>query len=80
MTTLTPAQIAAELHLATETVVAYLKTGRIAGGFQIVPGGVWRVEEDAFRTWLRERSAPVDANRIEPRSERAKAARTRSPR
>lgn len=40
-----------ELHLARSTVVLDLRFGRIPGGFQLVPGGRWLVDEEVYRAW-----------------------------
>jgi hypothetical protein len=78
--TLTAAEVAAELHLSQTTTTDYLRTGRIPGGFQPVPGGRWLVDEATYRAWRAERVAAVDPHRIEPRSARSRAARSRRPR
>ncbi|MGY4642818.1 helix-turn-helix domain-containing protein [Cellulomonas sp. URHB0016] len=75
--TITAQQAADELHLARSTVIDYLRTGRIPGGFQPVEGGRWLVDEDVYRAWRDERRAAVDPHRIEPRSARSKAAQNR---
>lgn len=78
MTTLTAADVAADLHVSRDTVTGYLATGRIPGGFQPVPGGRWLVDSDTYLAWREQRIAAVDPHRIEPRSARSKAAQTRS--
>ena len=69
--------VAAELGLARSTVVLYLRTGEIRGGFQVVPGGKWCIDEELYRQWKAERLAAADPNRIEPRSARSRAAQSR---
>lgn len=76
MATLTPPQIADDLNLSVDTVLAHLKAGLIPG-FQIVPSGPWRIDADAYREWIAAKSAPLDPNRIEPRSARSTAALSR---
>ena len=75
--TLTPAQIADVLQQSRYTTVQQIKAGAIPGGFQVVPGGPWRVLATTFEAWLAERSAPLDPHRIEPRSTRSRAAQSR---
>ena len=77
MPTLTAAQVAEELHLSQYTTTAYLRTGRIPGGYQVVAGGKWLVHEQTFRAWQQERRAAVDPHRIAPRSARSRAAQSR---
>lgn len=77
MSDLTAGQVADELHLSRTTATDYLRTGRIPGGWQPVPGGRWLVDEDVYRAWRAERRASVDPHRIEPRSARSKAAQGR---
>lgn len=77
MTTLTAAQVADELGYATTTVIDYLRTGQIRGGFQVVPNGRWLVKADEYEQWKAERVAAVDPHRIEPRSARSRAAQSR---
>ena len=78
MSTLTPRQVGDDLHLSVDTVVRYLRTGAIGGGFQITtPNGEWRVDEDAYRAWVAAKAAALDPHRIEPRSARSTAALTR---
>lgn len=70
-------QVAADLDLSRGVVVDYLRTGRIPGGFQPIPGGRWLVDQDVYLAWRAERRAAVDPHRIEPRSARSKAAQSR---
>lgn len=77
MTTLTVIEVAAELHLSRSMTTAYLRTGEIAGGYQVVPRGRWLVDEATFRRWQAERRATVDSHRIAPRSARSRAAQSR---
>lgn len=77
MSTLTVADVAAELHLSRSMTTGYLRTGEIAGGYQVVPRGQWLVDEDTFRRWQAERRAAVDPHRIAPRSARSRAAQNR---
>lgn len=76
MSTLTPRYLATDLRLSVDTVLGHLKAGLIPG-FQIVPGGPWRIDEDAYRAWLAAKSAALDPHRIEPRSARSTAALAR---
>lgn len=75
--TLAVPDLATDLHLSSETVTAYLRAGRIPGGFQPVPGGRWLVDAATYEQWKTERIAAVDPHRIEPRSARSRAAQTR---
>lgn len=77
MTNLTARDVALDLHLATATVIDYLRTGQIRGGFQPIPNGRWLVDADEYEQWKAERVAAVDPHRIEPRSARSRAAQSR---
>lgn len=72
MATMTPRELADELHLSVHTIVMYLKAGKIPG-FQVVPGGPWRIDVDTYRAWVTKKSMPLDPNRIAPRSARSQA-------
>ena len=77
MTTLSVADLAADLHLSKAVVTDYLRTGRIPGGFQPVQNGRWLIDATTYQQWKTERIAAVDPHRIEPRSARSRAAQTR---
>jgi len=76
-TDLTARQVAEELHLSQYTTTAYLREGRIPGGYQVVEGGRWLVHEPTFRQWQEDRRAAADPHRIAPRSARSRAAQSR---
>lgn len=77
MSTLSVHDVAADLHLSKVTVTDYLRTGRIPGGFQPVPGGRWLIDTETYQQWKDDRMAAVDPHRIEPRSARSRAAQSR---
>lgn len=77
MSTLTPRDIAADLNVSVYTATEHVRTGAIPGGFQIVTGGAWRIDEPTYRAWVAERVAEADPNRIAARSARSKAAQSR---
>lgn len=79
MTTLTPADIAADLSVSLSTVQKYLTAGQFKGcAFQVVPGGRWHFDADLYATWKAGRAQAVDPNRIEPRTTRSRAALKRT--
>lgn len=77
---LTPRDIAADLHLSVDTVLQHLRAGRIPG-FQLVPNAPWRTDPDTYAEWRRSLGSrravdgpmPEDPNRIEPRTARSRA-------
>lgn len=74
MTTLTPADLAADLQLrgGEEAALRLLRAGTIPG-FKV--GRYWRVDADELADWKRKHAArPADPNRIAPRSSRSQAA------
>ncbi len=75
--TLSVADVATDLHLSKTVVTAYLRAGRIPGGFQPVENGRWLIDTAAYEQWKTERMAAVDPHRIEPRSARSRAAQSR---
>ncbi|WP_432457950.1 hypothetical protein [Cellulomonas iranensis] len=77
MTTFGVDEVAADLGLARSTVILYLRAGEIRGGFQVVPGGKWCIDEGLYRQWKADRVAEFDPHRIEPRSARSRAAQSR---
>ena len=82
---LTPADVAADLHMSVDTVLIHLRAGRIPG-FQLVPRGPWRTDPEAYADWRRslgnrgvvDGPRPEDPDRIEPRSARSEARMKRS--
>lgn len=79
--TMTPDEVAQDLQLSRYTVLQHLRSGHILGGFQVVPGGPWRVDVATYAAWRAERARPSDdPERIDPRSPRSRAAHDRRPR
>lgn len=70
MSTLTPADIAADLKVSTETALRHLREHRIPG---FKAGRFWRVESDEYAAWKAADARPADPNRIAPRSPRGMA-------
>jgi len=68
--------LAAQMQVSEYTAVGYLRDGLVPG-FQVSPGGPWRVDPDAFAAWKAAKSAGNDPHRIAPRSPRSKAAQSR---
>lgn len=48
---LTVADVAERLRLTRDTVTARLRDGTIPGGYQLTPGGRWRVRDRDFTQW-----------------------------
>jgi len=69
MTTLTPADVAADLHLSVEAVHRHLRAGTIPT-FKV--GRAYRIDPDEYAAW-KVGSRPADPNRIAPRSTRGQA-------
>jgi hypothetical protein len=74
---LSASEVAADLHLSQYTTTAYLREGRIPGGYQPVPRGRWLVDRAVYEQWKSDRRAAVDPFRIAPRSARSRAAQSR---
>lgn len=68
--------LAAEMNVSQYTASGYLRDGLVPG-FQVSPGGPWRVDPDAYAAWKAEKAAARDPHRIAPRSARSKAAQSR---
>jgi len=69
MTTLTPADVAEDLHLSKESVHRHLRAGTIPS-FKV--GRAYRIDPDDYAAW-KVGSRPADPNRIAPRSTRGEA-------
>lgn len=74
MATLTPAQVAEDLHVSTEAVMAKLRDGTLPG-FKF--GRLWRIDAGEYAAWKAGPARPADPHRIEPRSSRGTANITR---
>lgn len=76
MSTLTPADVAADLQVSVYTAVEYMRSGTIPAAFQVVERGPWRIDADAYAAWKASKAtSPADPYRIEPRSSRSEARR-----
>ena len=71
MSTLTPAQVAAELQIAHATAVRYMREGTLPA-FRV--GRHWRVDADAL-TAFKAPTITADPDRIAPRSARSQKRR-----
>jgi len=69
MTTLTPADVAADLQLSVEAIHRHLRKGAIPA---FMVGRAYRIDPDEYAAWKRG-SRPADPNRIAPRSTRGEA-------
>jgi len=69
VTTLTPAHVAADLHLSVEAVHRHLRAGTIPS-FKV--GRAYRIDPDDYAAW-KVGSRPADPNRIAPRTPRGEA-------
>jgi len=79
MSTMTPRQVADDLQVSVFTAVQHMRAGLIGGAFQIVPGGPWRVDTDAYTAWRAAKAQPADdPERIEQRTARSRAAQSRN--
>jgi len=74
MSTLTPTDVAEDLHISIESAVRRLRSGEIPG-FRV--GRYWRVDPEEYAAWKRGPARPADPNRIAPRSARSTAALNR---
>lgn len=70
MSTLTPAQVAADLQLSTESALRRLRQQEIPG-FKV--GRFWRIDPEEYAAWKAGPARPADPNRIEDRSVRGTA-------
>jgi excisionase family DNA binding protein len=67
---LTPKDVAADLHLTVPTILARFKDGTLPG-YRV--GGRWRIEPSDLAAWKAGPARPADPNRIEPRGNRGTA-------
>jgi len=68
--------LAAEMGVSPYTAAGYLRDGLVPG-FEVTPGGPWRVDPEVYAAWKAAKSVENDPNRIAPRSARSKAAQNR---
>lgn len=69
MSTLTPDDVAADLHKPRESVMRLLRDG-VVPGFRV--GRAWRIDPTVYAEW-KSRPASTDPHRIEPMSNRSRA-------
>jgi len=69
MTTLTPADVAADLHLSKEAIHRHLRAGTIPS-FKV--GRAYRIDPDDYAAW-KQGAHTDDPNRIPPRTARGDA-------
>lgn len=86
---LTAADVALELGVSTQTVSGYFERGVIPGAYRLPrlrrrqdgteqETGAWRIPAADFDHWKNTRRGEItDPYRIEPRTQRARAARSR---